>query len=625
MQPPLEDYALLSNCHGAALVSKHGSIDWMCLPRFDSAACFAALLGGPEHGRFLLAPTAEARVTRRYRDDTWVLETCFETAHGMVQVIDCLALLDDCSFSPLVRQVRCVRGQVEMRLELVVRFDYGSTVPWVVRESDCLAATAGPHTVRLYSDVPTHGEALKTVAQFRLQAGEERSFTLTHAPSHLPAPPKPDAQAALRETEAYWRAWSSRSRYRGAYHAHVQRSLLTLKALTYRPTGGIVAAPTTSLPEQLGGTRNWDYRFCWLRDATITLYSLLVSGYTEEAAAWRNWLLRAVAGSPHQTQVLYGVAGERHIPELELPWLPGYADSRPVRVGNAARAQLQLDTFGELMDAMYQCRKNGLENAAGWALEKRLLAYLAQIWEQPDEGIWEVRGPRRQFTHSKLMAWVAFDRAVRSMEQFGREGPLAQFRQLRDRIHADVCANGYSRKLGAFTQSYGADALDASLLMLPLVGFLPADDARVIGTVRAIEHSLLIDDTFVLRYHTDSGVDGLPPGEGAFLPCSFWLVSNRVMQGRAQEARELFERLLALSNDVGLLAEEYDPRAGRLIGNFPQAFSHLALIDAAVSLSSLDESPAGHRVEPARTTERGGGDAQRDSGPQRQPPSGRSQ
>jgi GH15 family glucan-1,4-alpha-glucosidase len=602
---PIEDYALLSDCHGAALVSSLGSIDWLCVPRFDAAACFAALLGSTDNGRWLIAPkAAPVRVTRRYRGETLVLETRFQTEHGSVLLIDCMAV--GSGPAQLSRIVEVESGEVPMHMELVLRFDYGSSVPWVVREADCLSATAGPDTIRLYTEIATRGENLRTRADFTLRAGERAWFTITHMPSHLaPVPPLP-AQEALRASEQTWLAWSARSSYQGEYREHVQRSLLTLKALTYHPTGGIVAAPTTSLPEQLGGARNWDYRFCWLRDATITLYALLVSGYTEEAERWRNWLLRAVAGSPEQTQVLYGVAGERHIPELELPWLSGYAGSRPVRIGNAARHQLQLDTFGELMDAMYQCRKNGLENAAGWALEKKLMGYLEQIWREPDEGIWEVRGPRRQFTHSKLMAWVAFDRAVRSIEQFGRKGPLEHWRALRDEIHADVCAQGFSRTQNAFTQSYGSEELDASLLMLPLVGFLPPDDARVIGTVAAIERSLLVADTFVLRYRTHSELDGLPPGEGAFLPCSFWLVSNRVMQGRVEEARALFERLLALSNDVGLLAEEYDPHARRMLGNFPQAFSHLALIDAAVSLSSSEHSPASHRTEPTRTTARRG-------------------
>jgi GH15 family glucan-1,4-alpha-glucosidase len=603
-QSPIEDYALLSNCHSAALVSLGGSIDWLCLPRFDSAACFAALLGSPEHGRWLIAPSeTPTRISRGYRGETWVLETQFDTAAGSVLLIDCMAVDGGGAPPQLVRVVKGLRGSVDMQLELIVRFDYGRTVPWVTRSSECLSATAGPTTLRLFTDVQTRGEGLKTVGAFRVSAGEERSFVLTYTPSHLPAERIQPAQDALAETEKVWLAWSARSNYQGSYREAVQRSLLTLKALTYQPTGGIVAAVTTSLPEQLGGTRNWDYRLCWLRDATITLYSLLVSGYTEEAESWRNWLLRAVAGAPEQIQILYGVGGERQVPELELPWLPGYADSRPVRIGNAAHAQLQLDTFGELMDAMYQCRHSDLENEAGWALEKRLLGYLEGIWNQPDEGIWEIRGPRRHFTHSKVMAWVAFDRAICSVEQFGREGPVERWRDVRAAIHADVCSKGYSSSKRAFTQSYGSDELDASLLLLPLVGFLPASDPRVKGTVEAIERELLVEDTFVLRYRTLPDLDGLPPGEGAFLPCSFWLVSNRIMQGRTDEARALFERLLRLRNDVGLLSEEYDPHERRLVGNFPQAFSHLALIDAAVSLSRLETDPASHRTRPSRTTQ----------------------
>jgi GH15 family glucan-1,4-alpha-glucosidase len=604
---PLEDYALLGDCRGAALVSKYGSIDWWCTPRFDSPACFAALLGGRDHGHWTLAPKEEVLdVSRRYRDESLVLETLVTVQTGTVALIECLLFDEDDGRDPrLVRLVEGRSGRVPMHMELVVRFDYGSRVPWVTREGDHLAAIAGPEIVRLYADVEFYGRELRTHADFSTSEGERVSFVLTHAESHLPESPPVAALDAIERTERRWKAWTARSNYRGQYRESVQRSLLTLKALTYRPTGGIVAAPTTSLPEQLGGTRNWDYRFCWIRDATISLYSLLVSGYTQEAADWRNWLLRAIAGSPADAQVIYGIAGERRLEERELPWLPGYADSRPVRTGNAAHTQLQLDVYGELMDAMYQCRQAGLENAASWALEKRLLCYLEEIWREPDEGIWEMRGPRRQFTHSKVMAWVAFDRAVRSVEQFGRDGPLARWKEVREAIHEEVCARGFDERRNAFVQSYGSTALDASLLLMPLVGFLPAQDPRMVGTVAAIERELLIEDTFVLRYRTDPAIDGLPPGEGAFLACSFWLVSNRVMQGRADEARALFERLLAVRNDVGLLAEEYEPRARRLVGNFPQAFSHLALVDAAVSLSDVHEDPASHRVAPSRTTRHG--------------------
>ncbi|MDB4987275.1 MAG: hypothetical protein JWN04_2453 [Myxococcaceae bacterium] len=599
MAVPLEDYALLGDCRGAALVSKHGAIEWWCAPRFDSAACFAALLGTAEHGHWTIAPKDEVLcTTRRYRGQTMVLETLLETANGSVALIECMLFDDDSRPTQIVRMVEGRSGTVSMRMELVLRFDYGSRIPWVTSEETCLSAIAGAEIVRLYTDVATRGEDLKTVSEFEVKSGERTYFTVTHAPSHLPeqAPVPPDEAVTI--TEARWLAWSAQATYEGDYADAVQRSLLTLKALTYRPTGGIVAAPTTSLPEQLGGTRNWDYRFCWLRDATISLYALLVSGYGEEAAAWRNWLLRAVAGTPDEAQVIYGIAGERRIPEMELSWLPGYEESRPVRIGNAAHTQLQLDVYGELMDAMFQCRQAGLENGASWALEKRLIEFLERAWSEPDEGIWEIRGPRRQFTHSKVMAWVAFDRAIRSIEEFGRDGPLERWREIRAQIHATVCERSFSAKRNSFTQTYDSDELDASLLMMPLVGFLPADDPRMIGTITAIESELLVDDTFVLRYRTHSELDGLPPGEGAFLACSFWLVSNRVMQGRVEEARALFERLLGLANDVGLLAEEYEPKACRLVGNFPQAFSHLALVDAAVSLTQVDNSPSDHRCKP---------------------------
>jgi GH15 family glucan-1,4-alpha-glucosidase len=604
MLVPLEDYALLGDCRGAALVGKHGGVDWWCAPRFDSPACLAALLGTREHGHFTIAPVGEVRRTdRSYRGETLVLETLLETATGSVALIECLLFDDDDSRPPqLVRVVEGRTGRVDMHMELVLRFDYGGRVPWVTDDGDSLRAIAGPELVRLYTPVKTYGEDLSTRARFTVSAGESIPFTLTHAPSHLTKQTPLDPYEALARTEKSWVAFSAQSKYQGRYRWAVQRSLLTLKALTYRPTGGFVAAPTTSLPEQLGGTRNWDYRFCWIRDATISLYSMLATGYGEEAAAWRGWLLRAIAGSPSEAQVIYGIGGERRLTELELPWLPGYADSRPVRIGNAAHTQLQLDVFGELMDAMYLCRQTGLEDEDSWALEKRLIEYLETIWQEPDEGIWEIRGPRRQFTHSKIMAWVAFDRAVRSIERFGREGPLERWREVRAAIHKDVCQHAFSKKRTAFTQSYGSDELDASVLMLSLVGFLPPDDPRVVGTVAAIERELLVDDTFVLRYRTTPELDGLPPGEGAFLPCSFWLVSNRMLQGRVEEAQTLFDRLLALSNDVGLLAEEYDPAAKRLLGNFPQAFSHLALIDAAVSLDNLEQDPSKHRTEPARST-----------------------
>ncbi|MET0284228.1 MAG: glycoside hydrolase family 15 protein [Polyangiales bacterium] len=587
MSAPLEDYALLGDCRGAALVGKHGGIDWWCAPAFDSPACMAALLGTREHGHWTIAPVGEVRsVSRRYRGDSMVLETDLVTDTGALRLIEFMNYGEHDEHAPqLTRIVEGVNGTVAMRMELVLRFDYGSRVPWVTRERGVLSAIAGAERVRLYTPVPFVGKNLATVAEFALHAGQRIPFTLTHSPSHQKEQPPVEAERALTKTVECWHAWSARSTYEGDYKSEVQRSLLTLKALTYRPTGGIVAAPTTSLPEQRGGARNWDYRFCWIRDATITLYALLVAGYTDEAAAWREWMLRAVAGAPAEAQVIYGISGERRLTELELPWLPGYADSKPVRIGNAAHSQRQLDVFGELMDAMYQCRKSGLENAASWALEKKLLGYLEHLWSEPDEGIWEVRGPQRHFTHSKVMAWVAFDRAIKSIEAYGRAGPLERWRALRERIHADVCERAFSKKRGTFTQSYGSEELDANLLLMPLEGFLPVDDPRMKATIDAIERELTLDGTFVLRYRTRPELDGLPEGEGTFLPCSFWLVNVMVMQGRKQEARALFDRLLALCNDVGLLAEEYDPAGKCMLGNFPQAFSHLALVDAAVALS----------------------------------------
>jgi GH15 family glucan-1,4-alpha-glucosidase len=584
MPHPIESYALLGDCETAALVARDGSIDWLCWPRFDSDACLAALLGGPEHGRWSLSPIEPSTASRRYRDHTLVLETTFECEAGAVTVVDFMPVRD--GRSDLVRLVTCQRGKVTLRSTLALRFDYGSVVPWVERAEDgALRATAGPHKVILRSTEPHHGEGLVTASDFTLEAGQEASFVLSYGPSHLPDPPARDARAALASTERFWREWAARSTYSGAWGEAVTRSLLTLKALTYAPTGGLCAAPTTSLPELLGGTRNWDYRFCWLRDATLTLLTLMDAGYLDEARAWRDWLLRAVGGSPSKVQVMYGVAGERRLPEQELAWLPGYEGSKPVRIGNLAASQRQLDIFGEVMDALYQARVAGLvPTKASWALELSLQEHLAQVWIEPDEGIWEVRGPRRHFTHSKVMVWVALDRSIRSAEEFGLSGPIDRFRELRARVHRDVCERGFDSSQGSFVQFYGAKALDASLLLLPLVGFLPADDARVRGTVAAIERELTVDG-LVKRYHTDPAVDGLPEDEGAFLPCSFWLADNLVLQGRREEATLLFERLLGLSNDVGLLAEEYDPLAKRQLGNFPQAFSHLALVGTALNLA----------------------------------------
>ena len=581
----IEDYALIGDCHSAALVSRDGSIDWLCWPRFDSGACFAALLGTPEHGRWRLAPLdPDTRSTRRYRGDTLILETTFTSSDGEVTVIDFMPLRGP--MSDLVRIVRGRRGRVAMRSELLLRFNYGSSIPWVTRLDDgAIRAIAGPDMVIVRSSVPLRGEGLSTVSEFTVGPDETACFVMTYGPSHLPAPSGVDAQKALADTEAFWQAWASRCSYSGEWREPVMRSLVTLKALTYRPTGGIVAAPTTSLPEQPGGSRNWDYRFCWLRDATLTLLALMDAGYIEEAQAWREWLLRAVAGHPADLQIMYGLAGERHLMEWEIAWLPGYEESRPVRVGNAAYGQLQLDVFGEVLDALHHARRHGLTGGDGWNLQKALVGYLETVWDSPDRGIWEVRGAHQHFTHSKVMAWVALDRAIKTAEHFDLDGPLARWRTLRDHIHAEVCARGFNSAVNSFVQAYGSAQLDASLLQIPLVGFLPPDDPRVVGTVAAVEQRLVADG-LVYRYDSELTDDGLPPGEGAFLACSFWLADNLALIGRHDDARHLFEHLLALRNDVGLLAEEYDPRARRMTGNFPQAFSHVALVDTALNLSA---------------------------------------
>ena len=597
MPSRIEDYALIGDCRAAALVARDGSIDWLCTPRFDSGACFAALLGTPEHGRWQVAPAGEiVAIRRRYRDGTLVLETEFETADGVVAVIDCMPM--ESAARNLVRRVEGRRGSVAMRMELIIRFDYGSIVPWVQHtEEGGIWAIAGPDSLRLHTGVKLRGEGLTTVSDFTVAEGESAEFALAWHPSHEPAPPAIDVAAAIRETEAWWREWSGRCTYRGEWREAVVRSLITLKALTYGPTGGIVAAPTTSLPEQIGGVRNWDYRYCWLRDATFTLFALLNAGYRDEARAWRAWLLRSVAGRPAATNIMYGVAGERRLTELELDWLPGYEGSKPVRIGNAASRQFQLDVYGEVLDALYQSRKFGLEaEAAGWKLEQALLDFVAEACDRPDEGIWEVRGPKRQFVHSKVMAWVAVDRAVKTVEDFGLDGPVDRWRRLRDTIHDQVCREGFNAEMNSFVQSYGATELDASLLMIPLVGFLPADDPRVAGTVEAIEKHLLRDG-FVDRYTSEPAVDGLPTGEGAFLACTFWLADCQHLLGRKEDARRTFERLLALRNDVGLLSEEYDPRAGRQVGNFPQAFSHIGLVNTAMNLTPAEDSPAEQRQE----------------------------
>lgn len=579
----IEDYSLIGDCETAALVGKDGSIDWMCAPRFDSPACFAALLGTPEHGRWLLAPAEEVRsVRRKYRTDTLILETEFETASGIVAVIDFMPNRD--RDPNIVRIVEGRKGSVPMRTEIVIRFDYGSITPWVHRTDCGISAIAGPDALSVVTPVPLHGENKTTVAAFTVEAGKRIPFTLTWHPSTIPGTQIADSNATLADTEEWWREWAGRCTYRGPYRDAVVRSLITLKALTHAATGGIVAAPTTSLPEQLGGVRNWDYRYCWLRDATLTLLALLNCGYTDEAGCWRRWLLRAIAGDPGSSQIMYGIAGERRLTEWEVPWLPGYEGAKPVRIGNAAHGQLQLDVYGEVFNALFQARKAGLAALEdGWRVVTKQLEWLAKNWDQPDDGIWEVRGPRQHFVHSKVMAWVAFDRAVQGVQQFGHNGQHQDWAETRDAIHRQVCEKGFNPAINSFTQAYGSKALDASVLMIPLVGFLPADDPRMKGTVAAIEKQLT-KKGFVARYDTTLTPDGLPQGEGAFLPCTFWYADNLALQGRTEEAVEVFERLLKLRNDVGLLSEEYDTDAGRLVGNFPQAFSHIGLINAALNL-----------------------------------------
>lgn len=584
MPGKIEDYALIGDCETAALVGRDGSIDWLCWPRFDSGACFAALVGGPENGRWLIAPRDGVKSVRReYRGDTLILETTFETADGAVVLVDFMPARD--GISDLVRLVYGKRGQVRMRTEFIARFDYGSLVPWVTRaDASTLLAISGPDMVALRAPVPLHGENMKTVGEFTVRAGEMVPFVLSYGLSHLPPPRRLDAEAALRETETFWRDWTQHFAGAGEWSKPVLRSLITLKALTYRPTGGIVAAPTSSLPEQLGGARNWDYRYCWVRDATFTLLALMNGGYYQEANAWRGWLLRTVAGAPWQLQIMYGLGGERRLTEWEPSWLEGYEGAKPVRIGNAAARQLQLDVYGEMMDALHQGRLAKFSSdGPDWTLQLELLKHLETIWEQPDEGIWEVRGGRRQFTYSKIMTWVAFDRAIKAIERFGVEGPVDRWRAIRAKVHDQVCRNAFNAGRGAFTQSYGSADLDASVLLMPLVGFLPPTDPRVRGTVEAIERDLMMDG-LVRRYDTASGGDGLKGEEGAFLACSFWLADNLILLGRRDDAERLFNRLLALRNDVGLLSEEYDPHAKRLVGNFPQAFSHIALVNTAHNL-----------------------------------------
>ncbi|HET7327300.1 MAG TPA: glycoside hydrolase family 15 protein [Nocardioidaceae bacterium] len=586
----IEDYALIGDTQTAALVSREGSIDWLCLPRFDSPACFAALVGNPDNGRWRIGPADGRSCTRRrYRGDTLVLETTWESTDGTVRLIDFMPPRDEAL--DVVRIVEGVSGSVPMRSVLTLRFDYGHLVPWVYRADrhNQIAAVAGPDSVYLRSDVPHHGEEMSTVSDFRVSEGDRVHFVLTWHPSHEPAPTPVDAEEHLQTTEEFWRDWAQPCNPVEAYREPVTRSLLTLKALTYSPTGGIVAAPTTSLPEELGGVRNWDYRYCWLRDATMTLEAMLNAGFTEEAASWKNWLLRAIAGSPQDLQIMYGVAGERRLPEYEVDWLSGYEGARPVRIGNAAAAQLQIDVFGEVMDSLYLGRQAGVESTTqSWAMQRALVERLAEVWNEPDEGIWEVRGDRQHFTHSKMMAWVAFDRAARAVESQGRNGPAKRWRALADRIHADVCKHAWNEERGAFTQAYGSSTLDAAVLLMPHAGFLPGDDPRVRSTVDTIARELT-SDGLVHRYEiagdVADNVDGLEGSEGSFLVCSFWLASALHATGRDDRARELFERLLDLRNDVGLLSEEYDVKLGRQLGNFPQAFSHIGLINTAYQLT----------------------------------------
>ena len=594
----IEEYAVIGDLHTTALVGSDASIDWLCLPHFSSGAMFAKLLGTEEHGFWRIAPDERhCTVTasrRRYRENTLVLETEFDTDRGTIRITDCMPIREH---NPqIVRVVECVQGSVPIRMELCLRFDYGEIIPWVTKSGHLVTATAGPDSVALWTRVDTRGEDMRTVAEVELGAGQQVPFVLMWFPSNE-APPSPiDPWFAVNTTDAWWRMWACSTTYQGDYADAVARSLITLKALIYQPTGGIVAAATTSLPEALGGSRNWDYRYCWLRDATLTLESLMRGGYHDEAMAWRNWLLRATAGDVSKLQIMYGAAGERRLDEWEVDWLPGYEGSAPVRVGNAAAGQFQLDVYGEVMSALYRASQfDGFHNRAIWSLQTKLMEFLETGWQQPDDGIWEVRGPRRDFTHSKVMAWVAVDRAVRTMEDFpDLPGPLDRWRGLRDDIHREVCEKGFNTDKQAFTQYYGSDGLDASILMMPLVGFLPATDRRVVGTVEAIEREL-VQDGLVLRYRTSDGgeVDGLVGREGAFLACSFWLADCLSMIGRQADARALFERLLDLRNDLGLLAEEYDPVSGRLVGNFPQAFSHVSLVNTACRLTGQEPLPLG--------------------------------
>lgn len=596
MASRIEDYAMIGDLGSAALVCRDGSIDWLCWPRFDSDACFAALLGKPEHGRWLIAPSAQTiRVTRRYRPNTLVLETRFETDDGAATLIDFMPPRGQ--HAHVVRIIRGERGRIAFHNELILRFSYGAIVPWVTRIDDVtVRGIAGPDMAVLRTPVRVRGENFKTVGDFTVAPGDEVPFVLSFARSHQDLPEPVDVWKCLSATEAYWTEWAGRNKIEGPWDEAVTRSLIVLKALTYAPTGGMAAAPTTSLPEFVGGTRNWDYRFCWLRDATLTLLALMNAGYYDEAKMWREWLLRAAAGSPRQIQIMYGLRGERRLTEWQVPWLPGYENSQPVRIGNAAHSQLQLDIFGEVMDALHQARQGGLGALeAGWAMQREFLLHLSRIWHDPDEGLWEVRSGREHFTHSKAMAWLAFDRAIRSADKFSLPGPIEEWRATREQIHADVCAHGFNPELGSFVRAYGSKELDASLLLLPAIGFLPPHDPRIVSTIAAIERRLLAHG-LVLRYDSATARDGLPAGEGVFLACSFWLVDAYLMLGRRNDALQLFNHLLSLRNDVGLLSEQYEPRTQRLVGNFPQAFSHLALVNTASNLAHY-RKPAEQRSE----------------------------
>jgi GH15 family glucan-1,4-alpha-glucosidase len=594
----IEDYGLIGDCETAALVGRDGSIDWLCWPAFDSDACFAALLGTPKQGRWRIAPAGKiTQSSRRYWDNTLILETRFETADGAVALIDFMPPRGYAS--DVIRLVRGVSGRVRLRMELVIRFGFGVDIPWVRRTEDgALLAICGPDMTVLRTPVATRGEDMTTLADFEVSAGETIPFVLTYGPSHLPVPERIDPARALKDTEDFWTEWSSRCIYQGDYRDLVMRSLLTLKALTYAPTGGIVAAPTTSLPEKLGGARNWDYRFCWLRDATFTLLALMNSGYTEEASAWHNWLLRAAAGTPANMQIMYGIKGQRRLLEWVADWLPGYEGAQPVRIGNVAHAQLQLDVYGELIDAFHQSRMAKLDLDEGsWELECKVLEHLAEVWDQPDQGIWETRGAGRHYVSSKVMTWVAFDRGIKSAERFGFDAPLDQWRRLRDTIHRDVCENGFDPGQNAFVESYGSKVLDASILLMPSVGFLPASDRRVLGTIAAVEQYLMRDG-FVLRHDPRGASDQREPIEGAFLACSLWLADAHVLAGEITKAQALFDRVVAVANDLGLLAEEFDSGEGRQTGNFPQALTHIALINTAHNLSDAKqpaEKPAMQR------------------------------